>query len=343
MKKSFHRFAKWSLILVYLVIVAGALVRMTGSGMGCPDWPKCFGYYIPPTDSETLQWTPERDFEKGQVIIYNEGVLVAKQDFKTGAAIDLEAWETYTKHDYAVFNPYHTWVEFLNRLVGAIAGLATLILAFLSLRYWKEKKLISLLSFGVVLGMGFQAWLGATVVYSVLAPVKITTHMLMALAIVAALILIIQKANPRIERTKYMANFHKAISYLLFIFLLQIVFGTQVREFVDHQLDLNLTKDNWLLNPSIIFYVHRSFSILPLGIAVYLFWINKRNELGFASTKPLLAGMIIAAFSGMAMYYIDFPLGTQPIHLVIAAILFGQIFYIFLQSRKAKNNISKTK
>ncbi len=196
---------------------------------------------------------------------------------------------------------------------------------------------------GVVLGMGFQAWLGATVVYSVLAPVKITTHMLMALAIVAALILIIQKANPRIERTKYMANFHKAISYLLFIFLLEIVFGTQVREFVDHQLDLGITKDNWLLNPSIIFYVHRSFSILPLGIAVYLFWINKRNELGFASTKPLLAGMIIAAFSGMAMYYIDFPLGTQPIHLVIAAILFGQIFYIFLQSRKAKNNISKTK
>lgn len=343
MKKSFHRFAKWSLILVYLVIVAGALVRMTGSGMGCPDWPKCFGYYIPPTTAETLQWTPERDFDKGQVIIYNEGLLVAKKDFKTGASIDIEAWEPYTKHDYAVFNPYHTWVEFLNRLVGAIAGLATLILAFLSIRFWKENKTVPLLSFAVVFGMGFQAWLGATVVYSVLAPVKITTHMLMALAIVAALILIIQKVNPKPIQTTFHQKFHKSIGFLLVVFLFQIIFGTQVREFVDHQLDLGVNKDNWLLNPSTIFYVHRSFSILPLGIAAYLFLVNKRNELGFASIKSLLAGMILAALSGMAMYYIDFPLGTQPIHLIIAAILFGQIFYVFLQSRKAKNNISKIK
>lgn len=343
MNNTFYPFAKWSLVLVYLVIVAGALVRMTGSGMGCPDWPKCFGYYIPPTNVETLQWSPERDFEKGQVIIYNEGLLVAKKDFKTSTAIDLEAWEPYTKHDYAVFNPYHTWVEFLNRLVGAVAGLATLVLAFLSLRYWKEKKSITFLSFGVVLGMGFQAWLGATVVYSVLAPVKITTHMLMALAIVAALIMILQKVNPRKENTIYSPNFHKVISLLLFIFIWQIVFGTQVREFVDHQLEAGLSKENWLLQPNLIFYLHRSFSLLPLGLAGYLFWMHQKQQLGFTITKSLLGAMLIAAFSGMAMYYIDFPMGTQPIHLVIAAILFGQIFYLFLQSRKAKNNINKTK
>jgi len=199
------------------------------------------------------------------------------------------------------------------------------------------------LSFGVVLGMGFQAWLGATVVYSVLAPVKITTHMLMALAIVAALILILQKASPRKENTIYSPNFHKAISLLLFIFIWQIVFGTQVREFVDHQLDAGLSKENWLLQPNLIFYLHRSFSLLPLGLAGYLFWMHQKQQLGFTMTKPLLSAMLVAAFSGMAMYYIDFPVGTQPIHLVIAAILFGQIFYLFLQSRKAKNNISKTK
>ena len=136
MKKHFHTIAKTTLILVYLVIIAGAVVRMTGSGMGCPDWPKCFGYYIPPTERVQLEWKANHFYEDGMVIIVDETLQVAKQDFTTSDSFESANWEPYTKHDYAVFNAFHTWVEYINRLFGALAGLATLVLLIGSFWYW---------------------------------------------------------------------------------------------------------------------------------------------------------------------------------------------------------------
>ncbi|MET1260013.1 COX15/CtaA family protein [Flagellimonas sp. DF-77] len=334
---NFHKLAKITLVLVYLVIVAGAVVRMTGSGMGCPDWPKCFGYYIPPTEEATLQWQAGRAFEKGQVIIVEQALKVAKEDFTTGTSFDPQNWEAYTKHDYATFNVWHTWVEYINRLLGALAGLATLALALFSFRFLKTDRLRVLLSCLVVIGMGFQAWLGATVVYSVLAPYKITLHMLMALVIVALLLIVIKRSAPKVLETERPPSrwFGLVLVIALVLSLVQIVLGTQVREFIDLQIKTlgEASKSDWLAAPTMTFYVHRTFSILVLLLNLYLFVHVRRYALPFKKMNAvmLLLGLEIA--TGILMYYVDFPFGSQPLHLVLASILFGVQYYLILEYR----------
>ena len=337
MFKNFHTIAKISLVLVYLVIIAGAVVRMTGSGMGCPDWPKCFGHLIPPTDESELQWKPDQVYQKGQVIILNESLQVAKEDFVSGNQLELEHWEPYTKHDYAEFNPWHTWIEFINRLFGALAGLGTLVLAIVSIGYWKKKKSITLLSWLVVFGMGFQAWLGATVVYSVLDPFRITLHMVMALLIVALLLYLVFISKKKRKNYRYNAKTVVFLSIVFGLTLVQIVLGTQVRQFVDEQITEvgEIAKNLWLHQPSMSFYIHRSFSIIVVLFNLYLAYRIYKLNLGLTKINWVLLILLIEIITGMAMFYWDFPFMSQTMHLVLASLLFGVQFYLVLESYNA--------
>lgn len=338
MDVQFRKIAKLSLILVYLVIVAGAVVRMTGSGMGCPDWPKCFGYYIPPTEQSELEWQADRLFKKGQVIIRDKTLQISKETFTTSSTFDPSNWEPYTKHDYAVFNPWHTWIEYINRLLGALAGLATLVLAVISIKYWKKKKRIPILSWLVVFGMLFQAWLGATVVYSVLEPVKITVHMFMALVIVAILLYIIYLANAENKHIRFDRLTLNLSILALFLTLIQIIMGTQVRQFVDDQIDIlgYGAKSLWLKDPLVLFYIHRSFSILVLLVNAFLAYRIINLNLGHFKIYWVLFVLFAEILTGMAMNYLSFPFASQPLHLVLASILFGVQFYIVLDALKPK-------
>jgi cytochrome c oxidase assembly protein subunit 15 len=336
-KKAYRRFAKLSLILVYLVILAGAVVRMTGSGMGCPDWPKCFGYYIPPTEEAELIWTPRRTYKKGQVIIVNEELFLARKDFTANETFMSSNWEAYTKHDYAVFNTAHTWTEYINRLLGALSGLSILVMAIFSFAWWKEKKSRVFSAWIAVLAIGFQAWLGATVVYSVLAPVRITIHMVMALLIVALLTWIVFDSKPNKSKQVSNLRIYRIWGITVFLSLIQIAFGTQVRQFIDNQDDIFglEAKNLWLENPTVIFYVHRSFSILILFLHLWIAFSNRKLNLGYSKLNFALFSLLLILFSGVVMNYLDFPFGSQPIHLVLAAVLFGVQWHVFLEMRYA--------
>ena len=337
MKKQFTIASKASLVLVLLVILAGSLVRMTGSGMGCPDWPKCFGYFIPPIDVSQIEWKSNTNFKKGIIIKFEERLIFAKEDFKSGSYIDLNNWNDYTKHDYSDFDPIKTWIEFLNRLIGVVAGLATLSMLFLSISLWKKKKTIFFISLAIVLGMGFQAWLGKLVVDSNLAPYKITTHMLMALVIVSLLIYSIFLIKRNTYNILVQNNSLKIlIVFSVLISLIQITIGTQVREFVDIQYESfgPEKKEMWLTNPNFYFYFHRSFSILIFLVNLILFYLAYRKKMYLGIIEKIMFIIFLEIVVGIAMYYGDFPLLSQPIHLILATLLFSYQFYWMLHIRR---------
>jgi len=248
MKNKFRTISKIALVLIYFVIVAGAIVRMTGSGMGCPDWPKCFGYYVPPTDSKQLDFEPNHAYKQGMMILIDqEAFLVAKTDFISSDTLDTTNWETYSKHDYTTYDPVHTWVEFINRLVGVVSGIPILIFTVLSFWFWKKNKWIPIVSILTLFGMGFQAWLGKTVVDSNLAPYKITIHMVMALLIVAFILYLIFASKSNYKTQIYQSRFFNILVLTLVVSLVQIILGTQVRQFVDEQTKLiGYQKALWL-------------------------------------------------------------------------------------------------
>lgn len=339
MKNYFLKSAKIALILVYLVIFAGAFVRLTGSGMGCPDWPKCFGYYIPPTEEKELLFAAGKEYDKGQVIIKDESLLVAKASFTSKATFESSNWEKYTKHDYAVFNPLHTWVEYINRLCGALAGIICFATFILSFWFWKDNKKLILLTFLICILMGFQAWLGKTVVDSVLNPVKITTHMLAALLIIAFQLITIHAVKKDPKELIFDNKFHWFLLISLVLTIIQVVLGTSVREQIDIISKTGAPEILWLQNPSVSFYVHRSFSIIVLLVNLYLFGQNRKLNLGFSKTNWVLILLGIEILSGIAMYYFYFPFGTQTIHIVLATLLFGIQFYMILESINNKKNL----
>ena len=337
MENNFHKLAKLSLVLIYIVIIAGAFVRMTG--MGCPDWPKCFGFYIPPTEKSQILFKSNSDYKKGQMIIYNqEELLVAKSDFKSETSLNLNNWEVYEKHDYVIFNPVHTWIEYINRLIGAISGIPILLFTFISIVYYKKFRHITFISLITVFAMGFQAWLGKTVVDSNLAGYKITIHMLMALFIVALLIYLVYSGSKSfIKKNK---GFKYLILFGLFLTLIQIVLGTQVRQHVDEQVKLfAYDKSMWLNDTPLVYEYHRTFSILVISVNTALFLINKKLQLGNNYINYVLLLLVLEIITGASMFYFDFPFGTQTAHLVFASIIFGLQFYILLQNFLTENKL----
>jgi len=338
MKNRFPTIVKVTLASLYLIFLAGSIVRMTGSGMGCPDWPKCFGYYIPPTSEEKITWQPNTTYKEGIIIIKDEVLYVAEKKVSTSLIFNETNWKEYTKHEYATFNKYHTWVEYINRLITVLSGFIFLFLLAGSLKFRKENKWIPIISFIAFFFMLVEAFLGKMVVDSNLKPIMITIHMVIGLLIIGLILRLLFIIRKEKVVFKYHSLFNKLLILSIIFSLIQIAMGTQVRQFIDEQVKLFgfENKEYSLMNPSFKFYFHRSFTIAIILVNFGLFYLNQIHKLGYKLVKWILVLLFLETITGILMYYAEFPLGTQAIHLLSGALLFGVQFYLWLQSRKTE-------
>ena len=313
----FRRLGTLTIFAVYFVILVGGIVRASGAGMGCPDWPTCFGQWVPPTEESQL---PPN---------YHE--IYAKRGYQD-----------------TQFNPVKTWTEYTNRLVGVSIGILIFLTAWASRIYLKTDKTIFYLCLSVFFLVGFQGWLGSRVVASNLHPFMITLHMLLALFIVALLIYAIARSQKNLLAQLDIAAINRkvmtVVKVAMGLTLIQVAMGTQVREAVDFIANEHsyIDRQYWRDDFPVIFYVHRSFSSIILFTNLWISWkIIQGTEKGSLLFKLAisLSGLVITAIlAGISLDRLGVPPVAQPIHLVIANLIFGNQFFLYICLKYADSN-----
>ncbi|MEJ8758261.1 COX15/CtaA family protein [Pontibacter sp. H259] len=341
----FRRIGILTVIAVYFLILVGGIVRSTGSGMGCPDWPKCFGSWIPPTNvnqlpPDYLEIYKQQRIEKNQKLA---GYL-DKAGFEKVAAYIFSHPSQYIETE---FNPVKTWIEYVNRLVGAAIGILIFLTLLYSVSFLKSDPAVFYLSLISFILVGIEGWLGSIVVSTNLLPITITIHMALALVIVALLQYAVVRAQER--DSNFTVPYNSGLNLLIWVVLLstfgQILLGTQIRE----EIDLiaftlgDAQRDKWIENLGLDFYIHRSFSIVLVvlhGYLAYKLYKLKSKKLAFW-TNAMLGIVSAEIVFGIILSYFAMPPVLQPLHLTFAALLFGVQFMILIiyyyASKKAVN------
>lgn len=322
------RLSTITLISVYLLILVGGIVRSTGSGMGCPDWPKCFGSWVPPTEVSQLP-ADYKDIYSQQRVAKNERFARYLSAFGF-ANLANQIKNDPTIREEGNFNATKTWIEYVNRLIGAVVGLLILATFVVSLRYWKHDRILVIATFATLVSVAIQGWIGSVVVSTNLLPWMITIHMLLALLIVALLTFVVLRVNQAsVGSFAQKSRVGIVLGILLVLTLVQIVMGTQVRESVNEVANTlgEAQRDRWIEGLDWVFYVHRSYSIiillghLYLVYSIYQIFGTSGNLMRWSAV--LLVIVIAEILSGAVMAYFAIPRFAQPVHLALATLAFG--------------------
>jgi cytochrome c oxidase assembly protein subunit 15 len=297
------------------LIMVGGIVRAAGAGLGCPDWPKCYGLWIPPMHVSDLP-----------------------------SGFDADS-----------FNAFKTWTEYVNRLIGVLVGFFIAANFLTSLRYRRSKPTVTISSLLALILVLFQAWLGGQVVRSGLASGMITLHMLLAMIIVGVLLYASFKSKEDfVELQMSQKSKHRFLQLGIGIGVLsiiQMVLGTQVRESIDVvKIGMGLTdRSLWIEQLGIIYKIHRSFSwllLITIALLSYRVYRFSKNETGrsYSGTKGFILlgyaipiGVISQVLIGIGLQWLDMPGVLQVLHLLGVALLLSVIFiFVLILSQRTK-------
>jgi cytochrome c oxidase assembly protein subunit 15 len=341
---SFRKLVIYTVIAVYFLILVGGIVRSTGSGMGCPDWPKCFGSWIPPTNAGQLpvnykeHYAQKRKLKNERIASYlrilNLETLAVKISGDTSVDEELD------------FNVLKTWIEYLNRLVGVVIGLLIFAVLISSFKFLSTDSSLFYLSLASFLAVGIEGWLGSIVVSTNLLPFSVTIHMALALVLVGLLIYTAVRSDKNrvaeISDTKL-----KWITVVTLISIaasfIQILLGTQVRESVDMVSTLmhHENRELWVDQLGNVFETHRTFSLLIFALNAYLIWLVRdaliQKGIIFRSSQVLLWLLVAEIALGIIISNFAIPPFSQPLHLLVGSLILGTqlilFFYMFRQKQ----------
>ncbi len=336
---------------LFLLILAGGIVRSTGSGMGCPDWPKCFDQYVPPTDASELPPDYQQKYVDKRV----------KKNERLARSLDLLGYgETAHRllNDKSIlkpdeFNAAKTWTEYINRLLGAIVGLLLIGCVIASRTYLKSRKRIFFWSLFNLILVGFQGWLGSIVVSTNLLAWVVTVHMLVAIAILGISIYTYYEAKVLRARVMLADGPAPVIQFLayagLLLTLVQITLGTEVREQIDmiSAATGGLNRAEWVQKVGANFVYHRDLAVLVIIVNIISFVLIRRRYLSeryqYKYISYVLLLIVAQIVTGLALSYMGLPPFAQAVHILLAALVFGSQFYLLLLGNNTLKNNSKLK
>jgi cytochrome c oxidase assembly protein subunit 15 len=185
----YKRLTFYATLLALIVVSFGAYTRLTDSGLGCPDWPGCYGTLSVPESIDQI--------EKAQAVYPDSPVEIEK-----------------------------AWIEMIHRYIAGILGIMILVIAFMSIRL-REQINYSLKWPFFLLGLViFQAALGMWTVTLLLKPAVVTSHLLGGMTVLGVLTFLMHR-NFGTHRENFVSNKYerKIIRFSLVLLFIQIALG----------------------------------------------------------------------------------------------------------------------